>query len=175
MTKNITIRPAQSADAAHIALLGRITFTETFGHYFRDRQDLMDYYDRTFNVDKIEGSMEKPNNRYWIAHVDRLPVGYAKLKLHSKSDFIDADSVCQLQKIYVLKDFLSLKIGFGLQEQLLNTALELGMDWIWLSVLKQNERAIRFYKKNGFGNMGSHDFKIGKEHFNFMAMGKALH
>ena len=56
---------------------------------------------------------------FWIAFVNRLPVGYAKLKLYSNSEFIESKDVCQLQKIYVLKDFLSMKIGFGLQDLLL--------------------------------------------------------
>lgn len=169
---SMEIRLAKKEDAAFIALLGRITFTETFGHLYRDAQDLLDYYDRTFSVGKIEASLEKPDNVFWIAFVNRLPVGYAKLKLNSPSEFIAAEKVCQLQKIYVLKDFLSMKIGFELQNLLLRKAEELGFEKIWLSVLQSNERAIRFYRNNGFETIGNHDFRIGKEHFEFMAMGK---
>ena len=84
----IEIRRATKDDGGFIALLGRLTFTETFGHFFRDKQDLLNYYDSTFSVDKIENSISKPNNEYWIAFVDRLAVGYAKLKLNSQSEFI---------------------------------------------------------------------------------------
>ena len=172
--KNLVIRKAGKSDAVYISLLGRITFTETFGHYFRDINDLLNYYDTTFSVEKIENSIQKTNNCYWIAFVDRLPVGYAKLKLNSKSRFINEDNVCQLQKIYVLKDFLSMKIGFKLQNELLSSAKKLGNDTIWLSVLKSNERAINFYKKNNFLKIGNHDFQIGKENFEFIAMSKKL-
>ena len=113
------IRLAKKEDARFIALLGRTTFTETFGHFFRDQKDLIDYYNFTFSVQKIEDGIKKPNNIFWIAFVNRLPVGYAKLKLYSNSEFIESKDVCQLQKIYVLKDFLSMKIGFGLQDLLL--------------------------------------------------------
>ena len=34
----IEIRLAKKEDAQCIALLGRITFTETFGHFFRDQK-----------------------------------------------------------------------------------------------------------------------------------------
>ena len=105
----IEIRLAKKEDAQFIALLGRITFTETFGHFFRDQKDLIDYYNLTFSVKKIEDGIKKPNNIFWIAFVNRLPVGYAKLKLYSNSEFIESKDVCQLQKIYVLKDFLSMK------------------------------------------------------------------
>ena len=170
----IEIRLARKEDAPSIALLGRTTFTETFGHFFRDQQDLIDYYNSTFSVHKIEGGIEKPNNLFWIAFANRLPVGYAKLKLHSKSEFVDSKEVCQLQKIYVLKDFLSMKIGLGLQDALLKKAKELSFNQIWLSVLNSNERAIRFYEKSGFEEVGNHDFQIGKENFEFVAMAKTL-
>jgi hypothetical protein len=38
--------------------------------------------------------------------VDNLPVGYAKLKLHSPTAQFGRPDVAQLQKIYVLQDFL---------------------------------------------------------------------
>ena len=171
---SIQIRLANEGDAQFIALLGRITFTETFGHLFRDQNDLIDYYNRTFSVQKIEDGMKKQNNIFWIAFVNRLPVGYAKLKLDSKSDFIDSKDVCQLQKIYVLKDFLSMKIGIQLQDSLLKKAKQLNFDKVWLSVLNSNDRAINFYKNTGFEKIGSHDFQIGKENFEFIAMNKQL-
>tara|TARA_B100000925_G_C21895223_1_gene424670 strand:+ start:281 stop:919 length:639 start_codon:yes stop_codon:yes gene_type:complete len=145
--QTIEIRLAKEEDAPFIALLGRTTFTETFGHFFRDPQDLIDYYNLTFSVQKIEDGIKKPDNVFWIAFANRLPVGYAKLKLNSHSDFVESQDVCQLQKIYVLKDFLSMKIGFGLQDALLKKAKELNFDEMWLSVLHSNERAIHFYKK----------------------------
>ncbi len=108
---------------------------------------MIDYYNLTFSVQKIEDGIKKPDNVFWIAFANRLPVGYAKLKLNSHSDFVESQDVCQLQKIYVLKDFLSMKIGFGLQDALLKKAKELNFDEMWLSVLHSNERAIHFYKK----------------------------
>jgi len=80
------IRLAKKEDAPLIALLERVTFTKTFGLFFRDQKDLIDYYNFTFSVKKIEAGIEKTNNVFWVAFVNRLPVGYAKLKLHSPSE-----------------------------------------------------------------------------------------
>ncbi|MEM9546776.1 MAG: GNAT family N-acetyltransferase [Bacteroidota bacterium] len=170
----IQTRLATPADVPIIALLGRITFGETFGHLFHDQQDLLDYFDDTFSVEKIEASLSKSTNVFWISFVNRLPVAYAKLKLDSPTSFIASDNICQLQKIYVLKDFLSLKIGYQLQHILIEKAKELDYDHIWLSVLKSNERAIRFYKKFNFNPIGTHDFTIGKQTFNFFALSLQL-
>ncbi len=165
---------AKPDHAALVALLGRVTFTETFGHFFRDRNDLLTYLDKTFSVKKIAHSLTKSNNVFWLAYIDELPVGYAKLKVHSPSTFLSKENVSQLQKIYVLQDFLAQKVGFALQDALLEEAKSLGSKHIWLSVLKENERAIRFYIKNGFTLIGTHDFQIGKEHFQFQAMAKSF-
>ncbi|HRG20357.1 MAG TPA: GNAT family N-acetyltransferase [Saprospiraceae bacterium] len=143
--KQIFIRKASIDDAEIIALLARVTFTETFAAHFRDRQDLKNYYGTTFSVSKIRSSIAKTNNVFWIAFCEDLPVGYAKLKLFSKSEFIDSDSVSQLQKIYVLSDFLNMKIGQRLQEAIFEETQKFTRKYIWLSVLKSNERAIHFY------------------------------
>ena len=158
----IEIRLARKEDAQFIALLGRTTFTETFGHLFRDQKDLIDYYNLTFSVQKIEDGMKKQNNIFWIAFVNRLPVGYAKLKLHSCSEFIESKDVCQLQKIYVLKDFLSMRIGFELQDSLLKKAkgrfsIKSGFPCLTAT------RAINFYKKTGFEEISDRIFKSEKK------------
>jgi len=170
----ISIKTATIHDATFISLLGRITFGEAFGHLFRDKNNLLEYYNRTFSVSKIQNSLGISSNKFWIAFVDDLPVGYAKLKLYSSSDFIDSKNVCQLQKIYVLNDFLSMKIGSQMQNMLLNEAQNLGFEKIWLSVWDGNKKAIRFYERNDFVNIGTHNFQIGKEGFNYFAMSKIL-
>ena len=41
-------------------------------------------------------------------------------------------------------------------------------------VLTSRERTINFYKKTGFKKIGNHDFQIGKENFEFIAMLKIM-
>ena len=174
MNNKIMVRIATKQDAPLIALLGRITFTETFGHFFRYKNDLLEYYDQTFSVTKIKKGLENSDNIFWLAFVNELPVAYAKLKLNSKSAFSQSENICQLQKIYVLSNFISMKIGFKLQSILIDKAKENQFDEIWLSVLESNDRAIRFYEKNDFKSVGNHNFQIGKENFEFIAMSKRL-
>ncbi|WP_250253709.1 GNAT family N-acetyltransferase [Chryseobacterium sp. Marseille-Q3244] len=168
----IQIRTATIEDAQHIALLGRITFTETFSDYFRDPKDLFDYFERTFSVAKIRNSIQNPNNKFWIAFWNELPIGYAKLKVNSPTAFIDSTAVSQLQKIYVLKEFLDKKAGKALMDELMDSFERSEQQYIWLSVLNSNERALHFYDKNGYSRIGEHQFSIGKEDFNFFALSK---
>ncbi len=166
----IKIRRATLEDAQFIALLGRITFTETFSEYFKDKKDLFHYHEQTFNIPKIRLSLQKESNRYWIALWNGLPVGYAKLKINSTTEFISDENTSQLQKIYVLKEFLDKKIGKLLMAELMQSFNESDKRYIWLSVLKQNERALKFYYRNNFKNVGEHLFQIGSEVFDFYVL-----
>ena len=166
----IDIRVANTSDATSIALLGNATFKETFGHLFHDREDLRIYLEQTFSMEKITKSLAKSNNIYWLALADQIPVGYAKLKINSPSDYIPADRVAQLQKIYILKQYHALKIGRQLQDNLLSRTKKEGYSKIWLSVLATNHKAIAFYRRSGFKAIGEHDFSIGKEHFHFLVL-----
>ncbi|MEM6895465.1 MAG: GNAT family N-acetyltransferase [Bacteroidota bacterium] len=168
------IRLATLNDAKHIAELGKTTFREAFGAFFDDPENLRIYLETTFNLNKIEQSIIKENNVYWIALVDEKPVGYAKLKLKSPSPFLETDRVSQLQKIYVLQDFLSMKIGKRLQDALIARAQQTQNEQLWLSVWNGNKRAIRFYEKNDFKIIGNHQFTIGEQTFDFTAMSKSI-
>lgn len=170
----LKIRKAKANDAPIIALLGRVTFNETFGHLFSNKNDLLEYHERTFSVAKIKSSLLKDENVFWITFWDELPIAYAKLKLNSTSEFIASDNVCQLQKIYVLKDFISKKVGLELQKALLAEVAQRKCQVIWLSVLQGNDRAINFYEKSNFKRIGTHSFEIGEEKFQFYVMAKTL-
>ncbi|MEM6724363.1 MAG: GNAT family N-acetyltransferase [Bacteroidota bacterium] len=171
----LVIRNSTESDVPALALLARVTFSETFGHLFRDRQDLLDYLDQTFSVDKLKSSLQKPNNRFWMAFYEDLSVGYAKVKFNSTSPFLEMQKkLCQLQKIYVLQDFLPKKIGVQLWSSLLGDVRSEGFGTMWLSVYDDNVRAIRFYEKQDFVYIGKHRFQIGKEDFGFQAMAKRL-
>jgi hypothetical protein len=82
---NIQIKSAGIEDAPIVALLGRLAFSETFGHLFtRHTGDLAGYLADTFGLAKIRGSLGQSENQYWLALADGLPIGYAKLKYPSE-------------------------------------------------------------------------------------------
>lgn len=171
----IEVRITDAADAPIIALLGRLTFAETFGDLFdRHPDDLARYLATTFGVAKIVASLSQPENRYWLAFVDGLPVGYAKLKAPSPHPSLTAQNPVQLQKIYVLRDFLANGIGIPLLDAAREAAVAQGADAMWLSVLKENARAIRFYAKHGFDMIGEDTFTIGAQTFDFSVLAKSF-
>jgi ribosomal protein S18 acetylase RimI-like enzyme len=168
---NLLVRKATIGDASVMALLGRITFSETFGYLFQNhRSDLLAYLDATFGARKMARSLEKPRNAYWLAYADDLPVGYAKLKLLSGTPNLSHPDVAQLQKIYVLQDFLGQRIGRALLDAAMRQAREAGAPAVWLAVLRENEAAARFYEKQKFSNLADDIYTIGAQTFAFRLM-----
>ncbi len=170
----INIRRATIEDAKSISFLGKKTFDQSFGHLFNDRKDLIGYLDQTFSNGKIEKSIDKPHNIYWLALDGDLPVGYAKLQLSSSSDFIDSNRVSKLQKIYFLKNYVSQGIGSRLQQLIFDEAILQESEFLWLSALKSNEAAVKFYERKDYQIIGEHPFTIGKQRFDFWVMSKKL-
>ncbi|WP_299121019.1 GNAT family N-acetyltransferase [uncultured Tenacibaculum sp.] len=167
--KTIHIRKATETDVEVLALLGRITYSESHGHFINDKNDLLAYNNKAFSIAKIKEDIDNNNNLFYILYVNNLPVGYAKLVLNATHESITSTTNCRLERIYILNDFIPLKIGQQLLTFIESKAKELQLDTIWLSVYIKNERAIRFYKRNEFKDTGKLDFLVnGNSYENFV-------
>lgn len=171
---NVQVRKATAEDAVGLALLGRVTFAETFDSHFKDKQGLWEHYEATFSVSKISRSLQDPNTIFWIATHNHLPVGYVKLKKQSLPEVTLPGRCSELEKIYVLKDYLSQGVGHLLQAALFKELRVLRSDNVWLYVWEENRRAIDFYQKHGFVVMDRNLFTVGRDPFHFLTMSKCL-
>lgn len=170
----IEIRRATVADAIHIALLGRITYTESHGDYIENKKDLLDFYDKNYAVSNIKKELNDPENIFWIVFSDKLPVGFAKLRLNENHSNLKDNNFCKLQRLYILNDFIALKIGSQLQDIILQEANDLNYKTIWLTVYYKNTKGIKFYKKYGFKEIGSIDFYVGNTNYENLIFSKEL-
>ncbi len=165
----INIKQATKADIAILALLGRLTWAESHGHYIEDKNDVATYLHESFSVSKTTVNINSPNQLFYIIYVDDLPVGYAKLVLHASNENVPSQQPCQLERIFILNDFIPLKIGQQLLTFVEEQAKELQFDTLWLTVYIKNKRAIRFYERNKFENVGALNFLVsGKEYHNIV-------
>ena len=170
----ITIRRATATDAIHIALLGRITYTESHGEYIEEKKDLLKFYNEHYSVSKIREELNDVENLFWIVFSDELPIGFAKLTINNHFAKVSETKSCKLQRLYILNDFIGLKIGTDLQEIILKTATDLKFKSIWLTAYYKNEKAVHFYKKYGFKQVGSIDFFVGKKNYENLVFIKNL-
>ncbi|WP_298778310.1 GNAT family N-acetyltransferase [uncultured Polaribacter sp.] len=170
----ITIRKATTADATHIALLGRITYTESHGNYIKEKEDLLKFYEEYYSVSRIREEINDVENIFWIVFSDELPIGFAKLSLNISYTKTSEINSCKLQRLYVLNDFIGFKIGSQLQEIILKEAKDLNFKNIWLTAYYKNKKGIKFYKRYGFKEIGSIDFIVGKSNYPNLVFSKKL-
>jgi ribosomal protein S18 acetylase RimI-like enzyme len=105
-------------------------------------------------------------------------VGYAMLIRGGYDDIEDTDvrravklrPAAQLSKLYLLPDYH----GSGVASELMDTTLATAADWgvrcVWLGVNQENQRAQRFYLKNGFKVNGTRTFHVGDRRENDYVM-----
>jgi diamine N-acetyltransferase len=82
-------------------------------------------------------------------------------------------SAAQLQKIYVLREFIGRKIGAALLGRVLPEAA-VRAPVLWLDVLRENTHALRFYETHGFCVIGEDTHTIGAQTFAFDLMARDL-
>lgn len=168
----IEVKRASLEDASILALLGRITFDESFGHLFKDPQALHDYYNQEFSVATVRANLLNENVICWLAYADDLPVGYAKLEKSRKTEGLTSENVSHLQRIYILKHFLHLKVGLPLLEPVIAETQALGSAYLWLAVWEGNERAKRFYEKHDFNHLLTKELTFANQEFTFDIIAK---
>ena len=166
----IKVIAASPSDATIISSIGRQSFRDAFGQLFNDRKTLQEYLDYTYNVDKVRKSIAKENNVFFVAFVDDVPVGFAKVKKHSLNEQIDSIAQMEFQKIYVLSNYHGSGAGPALMRAVIDLANEVKPDFVWLDTHVTNAKGIHFYEKYGFTKIGKHYFVIGDQSFDYHLM-----
>ena len=69
----------------------------------------------------------------------------------------------EVERIYISNKFQKLGLGKLLLERALHMADKLGKKKIWLGVWEHNPRAIAFYRKIGFVEVGAQTFVLGRD------------
>ncbi len=138
------------------------TFLDTYA-WGNTRENMDNYLKASFGKERLTRELKDPNCLFFFARIKGDPVGYIKLNLAAvQTEFGDPESL-EVERIYVLKSHQGKKIGKALIQKSMSVAKELGLNYVWLGVWEKNPRAIEFYKKNGFYEDGTHDFKLGTE------------
>lgn len=156
------IRPAVPNDAATFADLGARTFRETF-QGICSSEDLGAFLGRTYGEALQRAELMEPSRPGLVLEVDGLPVGFAQLRLGHREPGILGKRPAELQRIYVLRAFHGGGYGAALMQASTDLARAWGADLLWLGVWEHNDKALAFYARCGFREVGEHIFKIGDQ------------
>jgi ribosomal protein S18 acetylase RimI-like enzyme len=155
----ISITRANAAEYQTIADIGRISVTEAHRGSCPD-EDLNSFIEKNYNGEAIGAELNDKNNIYHIICWDGEPAGFSKIILNAAHADIQQKNVTKLDRIYLLSNFFNRKLGLELLKFNIDLSKSHNQSGIWLYTWTGNERAINFYKKNGFVIIGSHDFQV---------------
>ena len=158
----------ERADKSHAHLLSEIaglTFIESHGHSAK-REDINNFITQKYNPDTFISELINKKNNYYLVYYQNRLAGFSNIIYNFPYADSKVEDIAKLERIYILKEFYDLKLGYNLFEFNRNLARTNNQKGIWLFVWKGNERAIKFYKKNGFEVIGNFDYKISETHSN---------
>lgn len=159
--ETIHVKQAFSAQLAALQKLGRQTFYETFASS-NTRENLEAYMEESFNTLQLQKELADPDSQFFIAYDHEQAIGYLKINTGA-AQTEPLPNALEIQRIYVLKNYLGKAIGQLLFNKAVEVAKEKKVDSIWLGVWEKNARAIQFYKKNGFVEFDRHIFQLGDD------------
>lgn len=160
-----SIRPATEEDIPLLIRLAIDTFRESHGHSAAEA-DLVAYIDKKYTEEGLRAELRAEGSRYHIVYAGDQPAGFSWLVLNTPCPGIDEEPLAKLERIYVLREFYDRKLGGLLFDNMAALARAEGQRGLWLYVWTKNERALRFYRKQGFEVVGHYDFQLSATHSN---------
>jgi ribosomal protein S18 acetylase RimI-like enzyme len=156
------LRRATAADAAALASFAARTFAETFGPDNRP-EDLAAHLAARYGVAQQTGELTDPSGRTVLIERQGEIAAYAQLRRGAHPPCVTGDSPVEIHRFYVDAPWH----GHGLARRLMSAACEaareLGGRSVWLAVWEHNPRAIAFYRKSGFRDVGDTTFVLGAD------------
>jgi len=159
----LRIRRATIGDAEALATFAARVFIETFGDENKP-DDLRDYVEESYGVAQQSDEIRDPNVATLLIEYDSgALVGYAQLCRKRVPPCVSGERPVEIYRFYIDRS----RHGSGVAQTLMSAAFlqarEWGADVVWLGVWEHNPRAMAFYRKFGFADVGTIDFFVGPD------------
>ena len=158
----VAIRRGKVADAAALAVFGERMFLETFGPS-NDPAHIRAYLDEAFGLAQQSAELADPDTTILLATFDDALVAYAQLRRGPPPECVAHGDAIELQRFYLDRHAHGSGLASTLMDEVRATATALGAAYIWLGVWENNPRAIAFYAKCGYDDVGSKTFDVGTD------------
>ena len=160
-----TILKATEKDYELIMNIGAVAVEEAHRESC-STEDMQTFLRNTYNEVAIKEELNDSNNLYHIIYYQDKAIGFSKIILNYAHPNIEQQNVTKLDRIYILKEYFDLKLGFTLLQFNIELAKKNNQFGIWLFTWVGNKRAVDFYIKTGFAIIGNHKFKVTETHYN---------
>jgi diamine N-acetyltransferase len=172
-----SIRPATPDDALALANAASAFFRDTFGAANRP-EDMEEYLAHAFSEMRQRAELAESSTRVLIATAsDAAIAGYVHLRLGAPppaGSSATAGQSAEIARFYADRRWHGRGLGAALMDAAVATATQWGAELLWLAVWEQNPRAIAFYAKHGFVDVGEQYFQLGSDRQHDRVMARRL-
>jgi len=167
------IRVACDADASALAELAESTFRAAFSAM--NSAGHMDLHCRTRYGERIQAAeIADPAMTTLLAEHAGALIGYVQLRWGSAPACVTSTRAGEVQRLYVAGQWHGTGVAQALMDAAIGEVRDRGLDAAWLGVWEHNPRAIAFYTRLGFVEVGSHTFDLGGDAQRDIVMMKTL-
>jgi diamine N-acetyltransferase len=159
LTADITLRAGTPEDATTISALAIQVFLDT---YAPDgvRPDLAREALREYAAEAFDARLRETQRRFVLAERGTALLGFAELKLANDAAPAGGAMGAELIRLYVQPAAQ----GAGLGRQLIRAAealaSEAGLAALWLTAWDGNQRALAFYAREGYADIGATSYSF---------------
>ena len=148
------IRRWSEHDLSAIQRLLMETWRDAYGSFIPDT-DLENYLRKHYHLDALRDLLSHAEVEGLVAEVQGEVVGFAR------TTYDPAEDRFFLTSLYVLPAHQRKGIGMELLRHAEEIASRFGVDALWLGVMEQNRRTLRWYERIGFAFVEKAPFTMG--------------
>jgi ribosomal protein S18 acetylase RimI-like enzyme len=157
-----SIRRATAADATALAELAARTFRDAFGADNRP-EDLALHLAAAYGPEQQARELADPAIHTLVAEHAGALVAFAQLRSGSAPPCVTGSDPIELWRFYVTTEWHGSGLAQALMARVIETARRADARTLWLGVWERNPRAISFYRKVGYVDVGAHVFVVGTD------------
>ena len=163
---DITFRPAVIADALCVSALGMQVFLTTYATQGM-RPVLAREAREHFSLGKIEALVRDESVSFILAESAGHLVGFVQVTHGARHVLVSHEPASELDRLYVHERFTGTGTGIGkaLLQRAEALAASRGAAALWLTAWVGNARAIGFYPRQGYMDVGATDYVFENGHY----------
>lgn len=159
---SIQLVKATINDLETVRQIGIDTFYESFSSVNTEK-NMAHYLKTGFSLEKVASELGNPFSEFHLAYDGDELIGYLKINHGAAQSELKDGTSLEIERIYVLQAWHGQKIGQLLYDKAIEIARAQQYTYVWLGVWEKNEKAIGFYKRNGFVEFDKHLFTLGTD------------
>jgi RimJ/RimL family protein N-acetyltransferase len=167
------VRRAFAMDIPALANLGPATFRETFGGLLPG-EAIEARMAVTYAPERLTADLEDPDQAWFLADSAEGILGFAALQKAAPPSCVKGPEPLEFGRLYVQRAWQGRGPGSALLEASLAEARCRGARTCWLLAWDQNLRALAFYRRHGFLEVGRHTLTFGGRDLEHLVMARAL-